>query len=96
MKRSQSFVHVIYCDADISSVEVFERAEPIKLHPQGGGGTDFRPPFEHVEREGLTPACFIYLTDDASYPKQPADFPTLWCNDNQTDRPLALRPQIQS
>ena len=46
---------------------------------RGLGGTDFRPAFEHVDREQLDPACLIYLTDgDGAYPDEPSTYPTLW------------------
>lgn len=78
-------VSVLYCDTDIHSVEEFKREDlPLTLKPIGGGGTDFRPPFEWVEREGRTPACLIYLTDlyCNSLPDEPS-YPVLWANIGQ-------------
>jgi len=46
---------------------------------KGRGGTDFRPVFEHVDKEPIQPACLIYLTDlEGPYPTVPPDFPVLW------------------
>ena len=39
---------VIYCDAKVQNVEEFDADSPVELHPKGGGGTDFRPPFGEV------------------------------------------------
>ncbi len=71
---------VIYCDAEIADVEVFTSEDlPLKLHPRGGGGTDFRPPFEWVEKEGLHPSCLIYFTDMmGTFPDDPPGYPVLW------------------
>lgn len=73
-------VTVIYCDTSVGSVEKFSSQDmPIQLHAVGRGGTDFRPPFEYVERHHLAPACLIYLTDMEcnNFPPSP-DYPVLW------------------
>jgi len=64
-------------------------SEPIYLGPKGGGGTDFRPAFEWVERNDLQPACLIYLTDLCchSYPEQP-HYPVLWVTDSRRIAPF--------
>ena len=70
---------VIYCDASVQGVEEFDADTPVELHPKGGGGTDFRPPFEYIEEAGEYPACMIYQTDgDCNrFPAEPS-FPVLW------------------
>ena len=82
-------IHVVYCDAAVQSTEEFGPAEPIKLSPKGGGGTDFRPPFRWVEEEGIRPKCFIYLTDlcCSSFPESP-EYPVLWVTDSRTNAPF--------
>jgi predicted metal-dependent peptidase len=77
-------IHVAYCDAAVQSVQEFVPPETIILSPRGGGGTDFRPPFEWVEERGITPACLIYLTDLCcrSYP-EPPEYPVLWVTNSQ-------------
>ena len=70
---------VVMADAKVQRVDRFERGDPIEFHVEGLGGTDFRPAFEHVDREQLDPACLIYLTDgDGVYPEEPCTYPTLW------------------
>lgn len=71
---------VVYCDTKVTNVETFNKNDlPLELHPKGGGGTDFRPPFEWVDTHGLAPACLIYLTDLRchTYPDAPG-YPVLW------------------
>jgi len=77
---SPTNVTVIYCDTEVAHTETFTKEDmPLVLNAKGGGGTDFRPPFEWVEKKGLEPACFIYLTDMYcnSFPSPPP-YPTLW------------------
>jgi len=50
----------------------------MKMH--GGGGTDFRPPFEWVKKNiDGKPTCMIYFTDMACsrFPEDPG-YPTIW------------------
>ncbi len=72
-------VHVFYVDCRLHGHEVFERGEEITFTPKGGGGTDFRPAFEYMDRENIDPKCLIYFTDlyCNRYPAEP-DFPVLW------------------
>lgn len=79
---------VIYCDAKVNHVDTFSRDTPVKLHPHGGGGTDFRPVFDYVEKQGLEPCCLIYLTDlMGTFPQEPAPYPVLWITDERTQAP---------
>ena len=54
---------------------------PETLTARGRGGTDFRPGFAWLAREGIVPDCCLYLTDMECdrYPETPP-FPVLWCN----------------
>jgi len=82
-------IHVVYCDAAVQTVQEFGPSEAVTLEPKGGGGTDFRPVFEWVEQNGLSPACLIYLTDLCcySYPQEP-DYPVLWATDSSSTAPF--------
>ena len=90
-------IHVVYCDAAVQSVQTFAPPEPVSLSPKGGGGTDFRPPYEWVEQQGLAPACLIYLTDlcSDSYPEPPA-YPVLWVTDSRRTAPLGETLRISA
>lgn len=82
-------IHVVYCDAAVAATEEFGPSEAIKLSPKGSGGTDFRPPFQWVEDQGIQPKCLIYLTDlcCSSFP-EPPDYPVLWVTDSRTSAPF--------
>lgn len=70
---------VIYCDAQVNEVEEYMPGDLLSLEATGGGGTDFAPPFEHVQEHDLNPVCMIYLTDlYGPLPQNPPDFPVLW------------------
>jgi predicted metal-dependent peptidase len=74
-------VHVLAIDADVQSSAEYRTADlPIHLDKlPGGGGTDFRPAFDWVDAQGITPACLIYLTDlYGSFPDDAPDYPVLW------------------
>ena len=51
---------IIYCDSKIQHIDEYEFEEDIKLTIYGGGGTDFRPPFKHLEKIELAPKCLVY------------------------------------
>lgn len=72
-------LHVMYCDARVAGHDIFGQGETPSLKPRGGGGTDFRPPFAKVNKEGLDFQCVIYLTDGyGPFPEKPMPYPVLW------------------
>lgn len=73
-------IRVIYCDTKVHKEEVFTKADlPMKMKPVGGGGTEFKPVFDYVNKKGYTPACLIYFTDMyGDFPKQEPDYPVMW------------------
>lgn len=86
-------VLLMYCDARVSEnhVKIFEEEDELVINPIGGGGTDFRPPFKYIERQGLEDEirCMIYFTDGLcySYPDEPI-FPVLWVGTRNFDPPF--------
>lgn len=77
---------VIYCDARVNKVVEFGPHDAVVLEAVGGGGTDFRPPFEYLRDKGIEPKALVYLTDGyGSFPKESeVDFPTLWAINNDS------------
>ena len=73
-------IYLVYADADIQRVVMLSRDDlPLRLEPMGGGGTDFRPVFEWIQRESIDPSCLIYLTDlEGAFPNAEPAFPVMW------------------
>ena len=69
----------LYCDTQINKVDIIEPEDLFTPTMVGGGGTDFKPPFKWIEDNGITPTCFVYITDLEcnSFPQEP-DYPVLW------------------
>ena len=78
-------IHAVYVDATFQSSQVFYPEDEIKLEAKGGGGTDFRPAFEWIEKEELDIDCMVYLTDGycSSFPEQEPEYPVLWITDRE-------------
>lgn len=72
-------VTLIYADAAVNRVDEFERGEDFAIKAVGGGGTDFNPAFDYVQKHGIEPRAFIYLTDlYGPFPAKPPSYPTLF------------------
>ena len=70
--------HVVYCDSDVNHVDEFGANDEIVFDIHGGGGTDFRPPFIHLEKNNVVPACLVYLTDLYGPHGEPPSYPVMW------------------
>ena len=73
---------VIHCDAAVQKIENYSDARPFRgkaLELKGGGGTDFRPVFEYVQKMPQKPDLLIYITDGyGPAPENPPSYPVLW------------------
>jgi predicted metal-dependent peptidase len=72
----------IYCDAQIQDVKEYGPEDlPLEIEAKGYGGTNFIPVFDYIEKEGIIPACLIYLTDlRGRFPQKEPDYPVMWVN----------------
>jgi predicted metal-dependent peptidase len=94
-------IHIIYCDADVGNVQLFKPQEyPIsakKFKPSGGGGTDFRPPFDYVEEKKLHPCALLYLTDMmGTFPDKSPRYPVIWCATTDRKAPWGKTIEIKN
>ena len=95
-----SEVIVMSCDAVVHSFEVIRDmsnfANAVKKL-KGGGGTDFRPPFEELRKRRITPEVFIYLTDgEGSFPsKHQIPYPTIWVMTTEHKAPFGMTVQMR-
>jgi len=72
---------VITCDAAVHEVVKINKMEEFltKVKFKGGGGTDFRPVFNYVQKHRMQPEILIYLTDSyGTFPERPPKFPVIW------------------
>ncbi len=82
-----------FFDADVKPPTPFETVgDLLQIIPVGGGGTDFRPIFEYVQRNyrGEKPAYIVIFTDgEGPYPEERAaiGIPVLWLINNMTVTP---------
>jgi predicted metal-dependent peptidase len=82
-------VYVLYFDAVVQNVEIYEAGQPISLNPVGGGGTEFGPCFEWVEERGITPQTMVFLTDlYGSFPPSAPCYPVLWASTGRRQAPF--------
>ena len=84
---------VVQVDTRVQDTAVYHAGDlPEALVARGRGGTDFRPGFAWLAREGITPQCCLYLTDMECdrYPETPPPYPVLWCSWGR--EPSARRP----
>ena len=76
-------IQVVWCDAKVHRVDELEDGGDLtalraKKAP-GGGGTDFRPVFEHVRKQGIKCDALVYLTDGyGTFPEKAPDYPVIW------------------
>jgi len=80
--------HVVYCDTKVQNTEYFAPGDSItKLEAKGGGGTNFSPVFEWIEKENIDPSCVIYFTDlYGSFPATSPSYPVLWIVDGRISK----------
>ncbi len=71
---------VLYHDTLVKKHQLYTRDDrPLRLLPEGGGGTDYRPIPKYLEDNLIQPACLLWFTDleCASFPEEPP-YPVLW------------------
>jgi len=72
-------IELIECDAKIQHLSTLYPTEPLNVTLKGGGGTDFRPVFEHIELENRDVKFLIYFTDGmGKFPEYLPRIDTLW------------------
>jgi predicted metal-dependent peptidase len=62
-RQTECRLYLIECDCAVRRATWIGPKEPMPTDLCGGGGTDFRPPFDHLSEERIRPDVLIYLTD---------------------------------
>ena len=95
--RARVTVHA--CDRALSDQGPWnaEAWQPLALPDRltGGGGTDFRPAFDWIRRQGMRPDALIYFTDaEGEFPPAPPPYPVLWLVKGRAAVPWGERIQL--
>lgn len=71
---------LVWCDAKVHHVDELDQSSDLGgLKPHGGGGTDFRPVFDWIDQNNVTPDALVYLTDlMGSFPSDAPKYPVIW------------------
>jgi predicted metal-dependent peptidase len=86
-KRFNAKVYVLDCDADVHSSRWITPFEPLPVL-NGGGGTDFRPVFEHIQENRLKPDYVIFFTDGYGDFGDDPGLPVLWIMTSDVSPPF--------
>lgn len=86
---------LISCDSRIHDVLEYDNFHPIDYKEakklSGGGGTDFRPVFDYIEKRRLKPDCLLYMTDGyGTFPSGFQPYPVLWMMTTEVVAPMGL------
>ena len=82
-------VDLLLCDAKIQGVYRFVSGEILDFPLKGGGGTDFRPVFDHIEKELPQTSLLIYFTDaQGSFPDEEPRYDVLWVMPKEVEVPF--------
>ncbi len=94
LRQTAPFIlHFVSCDATAYESVVYDQyTEPdwSELPIFGGGGTDFKPVFDMVEKDmkkGIKPCLLVYFTDGyGSFPAEAPPYPVIWVVNCNNDR----------
>lgn len=73
-------LHLFFCDTEIHDrMALAPYSDWPKDFPKRSGGTSFVPVFEVIDKEEISIAALVYLTDGrGDFPKFPPDYPVIW------------------
>jgi predicted metal-dependent peptidase len=81
IRQTSAKTRLIQIDAAVHSDLEYKKGDWRKVKLVGGGGTDFRPVFKHIEEKGYKPCIVVFYTDgQGDYPegKDIPDYTVLW------------------
>ena len=82
-------IDILVCDAKVQSHRQFVSGESLEIEMKGGGGTDFRPVFEHIEDELDAPSLLLYFSDtQGKFPDTPPFYEVMWISAEYAEVPF--------
>jgi len=95
----QARITLLACDDHLAADGPwrYEAWEELALPRQfeGGGGTDFRPPFAWAANQDRAPDLLVYFTDaEGEFPASEPGYPVLWLVKGKTPVPWGQRIQL--
>ena len=63
LSATGSSLNVVTCDAVVQDAGRVATPNQITALLKGGGGTDFRPVFKHIEKQPVKPDILVFMTD---------------------------------
>jgi predicted metal-dependent peptidase len=71
--------------------------ESMHLNPVGGGGTDFGPCFDWLEKRGIQPQTLVFLTDlCGTFPSTVPSYPVIWASTERRNAPFGAVIPMQA
>jgi|688.fasta_scaffold19238_14 predicted metal-dependent peptidase len=93
-KRFNAKVYVLDCDADVHGSGWITPQQPLPVL-NGGGGTDFRPVFEHLAEERIKPDYCVFFTDGyGEFGDVRPPYPVLWVMTSDVKPPFGETIQV--
>jgi predicted metal-dependent peptidase len=97
--QAHARITLLACDAELAvdGPWIYEAWEEFRLPREfkGGGGTDFRPVFEWLERADRRPDLVIYFTDaQGQFPEHEPACPVIWLVKGKSKVPWGQRIQL--
>ena len=86
-------VYIMSCDADVHSGEWVDPHSELPM-PKGGGGTDFRPVFDHLKDERIPVDVVVYLTDGYGEFGDDPGIDTIWVMTTHETPPWGSHVQV--
>ncbi len=82
-------IDLVAADAKVQSHKIFLPGDSLEYKLGGGGGTDFRPVFEYIDRYIDYPSVLLYFTDGMGrFPNREPYFDLLWIIPQARDVPF--------
>lgn len=88
-------IKLTFCDAEATDFVELDEYDKSKIKPVGGGGTDFKPVFDLIKKEGSAPQALLYFTDMmGDFPSRAPHYDTIWVSTTGRDYKAPFGKQL--